>query len=55
VPVFKKRNISFCVKESCKIFHNSPWFGKFHFTKYNDCPQRLNSMERGSILRYAIV
>jgi len=55
VPILAKGNPAFCVKKSCKIFHSSPWFGKLHFTKYNDCPQRLNSMERGSILRYAIV
>ena len=55
MSIFYKGNIALCVKKSSKIFHNSPWFGKLHFTKTHNCPQRLNSMERGSILRYAIV
>lgn len=52
---FRERNVPFSVKKTSKILHNSTWFGKLHFTKYNNCPQRLTLMERGSNLRCAIV
>lgn len=53
--IFIKSNIALCVKQSSKVMHKTHWLGKLHFTKPNNCPQRLNSMEQGSILCYAIV
>lgn len=49
VTTSHKRNTTFCVKKSCKVFHDD------NYKLLISCPQRLNSMERGSILRYAIV
>ena len=53
--VLSESNIAFSIKKTSKIMHITHWFGKLHFTKSGNCPQRLNSMERGLSLRYAIV
>lgn len=52
-----KRKRSFCIKNTCKILHDKLTLlvGKLHCNEPDVYPQRLNAMERGSILRYAIV